>query len=248
MPLQGKRALVTGISGGIGLAVAKRFLNSGAAVLGTFRKENESLAALAREAREKEQELRIFRLDTEDRGAVDKTIRSEIRAFGGIDILVYCIGIADPQPLFAADADAWEKLVETNLFSAMRITQAAIVPLISRKGGAVIYVSSVFGSVGGAGQSAYCASKGALDAMARAAALELAGKKIRVNTVAPGFIDTPMTAEFTEDFRAECLRDIPLKRFGSPDEVAALCEFLAGDDAAYITGQTFRIDGGLTAR
>jgi len=102
--------------------------------------------------------------------------------------------------------------------------------------------------VGGQGQPSYCASKAALDAMTRAAALELAAKNIRINTVAPGFIETEMTAGFDESFRRSCMENIPLKRFGKPEEVAALCEFLAGDDAQYITGQTFVIDGGLLAR
>ena len=129
----------------------------------------------------------------------------------------------------------------------MRISQAVIVPLISRKKGAIIHISSIFGSLGGIGQSSYCASKAGMDAMTRALSLELAAKKIRVNTIAPGFIETEMTAGFTPEFRASSEQQIPMKRFGKPEEVAALCAFLASDDAAYITGQTFVIDGGLSA-
>ena len=127
----------------------------------------------------------------------------------------------------------------------MRIMQSAIVPL-ARKGGAIINISSVFGIKGGIGQSSYCASKGALDAMTRAAALELAGKNIRVNAVAPGFIETEMTAGFDEKFRAESIARIPMKRFGKPEEIADLCAFLISDRAKYITGQSFVIDGGLS--
>ena len=128
----------------------------------------------------------------------------------------------------------------------MRIMQGAIVPLVSKKGGAIVNISSVFGIRGGVGQSGYCASKGALDAMTRAAATELAGKNIRVNTVAPGFIETEMTAGFDEKFRTESLAKIPMKRFGKPEEVAELCAFLISDKAKYITGQSFVIDGGLS--
>ena len=238
--LTGKNVLITGISGGIGLAAAKRFLAAGARVCGSYRTWKPCLEELGPEAV-------LFQMDTENLDEISGILKAQIRAFGGIDVLVNCIGITRPEPLFSANASAWENVVKSNLFSAMRITQAAIVPLVSRKKGAIIHISSIFGSVGGAGQSSYCASKAGLDAMTRALSLELAGKNIRVNTVAPGYIETEMTKSFTPDQRRECEEMVPMKRFGKPEEVAALCEFLASDDAAYITGQTFVIDGGLSA-
>ena len=238
--LTGKNVLITGVSGGIGLAAAKRFLASGARVCGSYRTWKPCLEELGPEAV-------LFQMDTENRDEISGILRAQIRAFGGIDVLVNCIGITHPEPLFSANASAWENVVKSNLFSAMRITQAAIVPLVSRKKGAIIHISSIFGTVGGVGQSSYCASKAGLDAMTRALSLELAGKNIRVNTVAPGYIETEMTKSFTPDQRRECEEMVPMKRFGKPEEVAALCEFLASDDAAYITGQTFVIDGGLSA-
>ncbi len=236
--LSGKKALITGISGGIGYAVARKFTAEGAQVLGSYRTVRPELEALG---------AKLFALDTDDRDSIAKTIKEEVRIFGGVDILVNCIGMTDPKPLFAASADEWEKVVETNLFSAMRIMQSIIVPMISRKSGSIINIGSVFGQVGGVGQSSYCASKSALEGMTRAAALELARKNVRVNTVAPGFIETDMTAGFNEKFREECIAKIPMKRFGKPEEVAELCAFLASSKAAYITGQTFVIDGGLSA-
>ncbi|MBO6229576.1 MAG: SDR family oxidoreductase [Ruminiclostridium sp.] len=234
--LEGKKVLVTGISGGIGYACGKLFIDEGANVLGSYRTMKPELETLG---------AKLFQLDINDRDNIAKTVKAEIRAFGGIDALVNCIGITAPEPLFAADPAKWENVVETNLFSAMRIMQSAIVPL-ARKGGAIINISSVFGIKGGIGQSSYCASKGALDAMTRAAALELAGKNIRVNAVAPGFIETEMTAGFDEKFRAESIARIPMKRFGKPEEIADLCAFLISDRAKYITGQSFVIDGGLS--
>ena len=237
--LNEKKVLITGISGGIGMAVARRFLEEGALVLGSYRSWNDSLDQLDQAV--------LFPMDTGNRDEISGILRSAIRSFGGIDVLVNCIGITHPEPLFSADASAWEQVIQTNLFTAMRISQAVIVPLISRKKGAIIHISSIFGSLGGIGQSSYCASKAGMDAMTRALSLELAAKKIRVNTIAPGFIETEMTAGFTPEFRASSEQQIPMKRFGKPEEVAALCAFLASDDAAYITGQTFVIDGGLSA-
>lgn len=234
--LEGKKVLITGVSGGIGLACGKLFIAEGAEVLGSYRTMKPELENIG---------AKLFALDTNDRDSIAKTVKAEIRSFGGIDALVNCIGITAPEPLFAADPAKWESIIETNLFSAMRIMQGAIVPLV-KKGGAIVNISSVFGIRGGIGQSGYCASKGALDAMTRAAALELAGKNIRVNTVAPGFIETEMTAGFDEKFREESIARIPMKRFGKPEEVAELCAFLISDRAAYITGQSFVIDGGLS--
>ena len=234
--LEGKKVLVTGISGGIGAACAKLFIAEGAEVLGSYRAMKPELETLG---------AKLFMLDTSDRDNIAKTVKAEIRAFGGIDGLVNCIGITAPEPLFAADPAKWENIVETNLFSAFRIIQGAIVPLV-KKGGSVVNISSVFGIRGGIGQSAYCASKGAIDAMTRAAAVELAGKKIRFNTVSPGFIDTEMTAGFDEKFRSECIAKIPMKRFGKPEEVAELCAFLISDRSGYITGQSLVIDGGMS--
>lgn len=241
--IKDKRILIAGASGGIGLACAQMALKEEAFVLGSYRAMNEKLSSLNETYPDR---LTTFELDISDRDKTGDTVRKAVRSFGGIDAVINCIGVTSPAPLFSADPDEWEKTVKTDLFSAFRIMQSVIVPLVSRRGGAVVNISSVYGSRGGIGQSSYCAAKAGIEGLTRAAALELAGKNIRVNAVAPGFIETNMTDVLDERFRQKALSEIPMKRFGTADEVAALCLFLISDAAAYITGQTFTADGGLS--
>lgn len=241
--LDGKRAVVIGASGGIGLACTRLFLAEGARVAGSYRRKSAALEELsAREAA-----LHTFSLDLTAAEEIAAQMKGAIDALGGIDILVNAAGITKPALFHAAKPEEWRAVLESNLMGAFHATQSVILPLMRAGGGSIIEISSVYAERGGAGQSSYCASKAALLGMTRALSVELAAKKIRVNAVAPGFIDTAMTQGFSEKQREQFLARIPMKRFGKSEEVAEICAFLASDKASYITGQVFTIDGGLSA-
>lgn len=239
--LDGKKAIIIGASGGIGLACAKLFLAENAIVAGSYRKENEEFSKLS-----ENHNFISFQLDLSNTDEISSEIKETVKKLGGVDILVNAAGITEPELLFSADPEKWKNVIKTNLFGIFHTMQSVIVPMISGKSGSIINISSVFGIRGGMAQSSYCASKAGIIGLTKSAAIELAGKKIRVNAVAPGYIETAMTNNFSEDFRKKCIDEIPMKRFGTAKEVAELCVFLAGSQSEYITGQTFIIDGGLS--
>lgn len=238
--LEGKKALIIGASGGIGLACAEKFIEEGAEVLGSYRNTDINIEERYRDS------FSAFRLDLSDRESISSVIKSEVKKFGGVDILVNAAGITCPEPLFSSKSESWENVISCNLLGTYSVMQSVMMPMLSRGKGAIINISSVFGIRGGKGQSSYCASKAGIIGLTKSAALEMAVKKIRVNAVAPGYIETAMTDGFDERFRKKCIEDIPMKRFGKAEEVADICAFLASDKAEYITGQTFVIDGGLS--
>lgn len=240
--LDGKKAIIIGASGGIGLACAKEFLAEGAIVSGSYRRMNDSLAQL-----EGTENFSTFQLDLNHQENIQPTLKAAINNLGGVNILVNAAGVSNPELLHAANIAEWHNVIESNLMSVFYTMQGVIVPMLKSGGGSIVNVSSVFGIKGGVGQSSYCASKAGIIGMTKAAAVELAAKKIRINAVAPGFIGTAMTENFSEKQRQKYLSEIPMKRFGTVKEVAELCIFLASDKSTYITGQTFIIDGGLSA-
>lgn len=241
--LDGKKAVVIGASGGIGRACAEKFLQEGAVVCGSYRGGEENLKALSENYGGA---FHGFYLDLSDKESVAPSVKAAVKLLGGIDILINAAGITCPELIFSAKRDLWENVISGNLTGAFQTIQSVAVPMMSKKRGSIINISSVFGARGGIGQSSYCASKAGLEGLTRAAALEMAAKNVRVNCVAPGYIETAMTEGFDEEYRRKCTEKIPLKRFGKPCEVAELCAFLASDKSAYITGQTFIIDGGLS--
>ena len=241
--LDGKRAVIVGASGGIGMACAEAFMAEGARVAGTYRRKSAALEELAR----RQERLALLPLDVGSVSQVTDCMKEAVRLLSGIDILVNAAGIHRPALLHAADPEEWGEAVAVNLMGAFHVTQSVILPMMRAGGGSIVEISSVYGERGGIGQSSYSAAKAGVLGLTRSAAVELASKKIRVNAIAPGFIDTAMTEGLSEKFRQQALAHIPMKRFGSPGEIAELAVFLAGPKSSYITGQVFVIDGGLSA-
>jgi 3-oxoacyl-[acyl-carrier protein] reductase len=242
--LEGKIALVTGASAGIGRATALELAREGAAVavLARSRDKLESLAAEIRAAGGKALALAA---DVSDAGAVQEAVDTAILELGGLHLLVNNAGITRDNLILRMKDEDWDAVLETNLKSAFLFCRAAAKHFLRQKEGGIINIASVVGLTGNAGQANYAASKGGLIAFTLSLAKELASRGIRVNAVAPGFIETAMTDALPESARESTRSLIPLGRFGSPLEIAKVVAFLAGPGASYITGATLRVDGGL---
>lgn len=241
-PFENKVVVVTGGSRGIGRAIVERFAAQGARVFFTYhQREDQAQAVVAACGAEK------IQCSQTDAAAIDAAVQHIVTAAGRIDVLVNNAGITRDNWLMLMPADDWNQVLDTNVSGAFRWCKAISRVMLGARAGIIINIASISGLVGVAGQTNYCASKGALLAFSRALAAELGAKGIRVNTVVPGFIETDMTAKVPKPIRDQSLQRILLKRFGKSAEVAAAVTFLASDDASYIMGQTLVVDGGLTA-
>jgi 3-oxoacyl-[acyl-carrier protein] reductase len=241
--LKGKSALVTGASRGIGRAIATRLATQGATVVAAARAQNaaDTVSAITSGGGKAE----VASADVSDAAAVDALVGGTLERHGRIDILVNNAGIAKDQLMLRMKRDDWDQVIATNLTAAFALTQAVLRPMIRQKRGRIVCISSVVGQSGNAGQANYAASKAGLIGFAKAVAQEVASRNITVNVVAPGLIETDMTRAITDNAREEWAARIPLKRLGTPEDIAAAVCFLASDEAAYITGQVLAVNGGM---
>lgn len=242
--LDGRVALVTGASRGIGRAIAVRLARRGAKVACVATSADRCQDTVDACAGHTEG-ARAFGVDVSDLGAVTELVAEVQKELGGLDILVNNAGVTRDQLLLRMTEEDFDRVIAVNLKGAWNFTKVAARPLM-KVGGRIVNISSVVGLTGNAGQSNYAASKAGLIGLTRSLAKELAGRKVCVNAVAPGFIATDMTADIDEKAAAELKANIPLARIGEADEIASAVDFLAGPGGAYITGQTLVVDGGLS--
>ena len=242
MLLAGKTAIVTGASRGIGKAIASEFVRQGAQVAFTYHSSEEKARAL-------EAELgwgaRGFRSDASSVEAAEQLVADVVAAFGTVDIVVNNAGITDDTLMLRMSESQWDRVIEVNLKSCFALTKAVLKTMLKARSGSIINISSVVGVQGNAGQANYAASKAGILGFTKSVALELGSRNIRCNAIAPGFIETEMTGALDEATVQGWREAIPLKRGGTPEDVASACVFLACDMSSYITGQTLRVDGGM---
>ena len=240
--LSGRNALVTGSTRGIGHAIASTLAGAGArvAIVGRDEARAEAVAAALGQG------AQGFACDVADLAQVSALIRDVEQAFGGIDILVNNAGVTRDNLMLRLKDDDWNAVIDANLRGAFATIRAATRGMMKRRWGRIINISSVVGLTGNKGQTNYAASKAGLIGLTKSVAKEFASRGILANVVAPGFIDTEMTAAMTPEARAAISQQIPLERLGTPGDIASVVAFLASDHAAYITGQVLVVDGGLS--
>ena len=239
--LKGKKVLVTGASGGIGKAIAMQLSSSGAdlCLTGRNKSELENLQKIIGG------NCQIIISDLSNSEGINNLADQAQEIMGQIDILVNNAGITKDNLFMRMSEDDWNDVININLNSIFKLTKQLIKGMIKRRYGRIINITSVIGVAGGAGQSNYSASKAGIIAMSKSLAQEVGSRSVTVNSIAPGFIETNMTAELSDDRKEDILRSISVGRLGKPDDIAGAVCFLASDKASYITGQTIHINGGM---
>ena len=243
--LEGKVAVITGASRGIGKAIAQRFVQQGATVAFTYRSSDEKARSLEAELTAAGGIARGFKSNAGSLAESEQLIAEVVEAFGTVDILVNNAGITRDTLLMRMSEDQWDEIMEVNLKSCFNLTKGVLRTMLKARSGSIINMSSVVGITGNAGQANYSASKAGILGFTKSVALELGSRSIRCNAIAPGFIETEMTAELDEATVQGWREGIPLKRGGTPEDIANACVFLASDMSSYITGQTLSVDGGM---
>jgi len=243
--LQGKTAVITGASRGIGKAIAVKFASEGADIAFSDLAYDQAAEQLENECRKMGVKCRGYAFDAGSFDDGESFIGKVIEDFGKIDILVNNAGIARDNILMRMNENEWDMVMKVNLKSAFNLTRVAHKHMIKQRSGSIINMSSVVGVSGNAGQSNYGASKAGLIGFTKSIAKELGSRSVRCNALAPGFIETEMTAKLTDEIRKNWIDDIPLKRPGTPDDVANAALFLASDLSSYVTGQVLQVCGGL---
>jgi len=243
--LAGKVALVTGATRGIGRAIALKFASEGADVAFTYRSQQEAADSLVAEIESFGVKAKAYRSDAADFAQAHETVEDAKNAFGHIDILVNNAGITKDGLMMRMDEQQWDDVIDTNLKSAYNFIHACTPVMARQRNGSIINMTSVVGVNGNAGQCNYAASKAGLIALAKSIAKEMGPRGIRANCIAPGFIDTDMTSALPEDVRDGWTKNIPLRRGGTPEDVASVALFLASEMSSYVTGQVINCCGGM---
>lgn len=244
--LENKTAIISGASRGIGRAIALELAGHGAAISFSYLKNDVDAKKLEEELAASGVKAKSFKVDIKDFEAVADWAAKTKELFNGLDIVVNNAGIIKDKALMSMEKQDWQEVIDTNLTGTYNLTRACIIGLLKQRNGCIINISSVSGIIGLNRQTNYSASKAGVIGFTKALAKEVGPYNIRVNAVAAGFIETDMTKDLKEAFKNQMLGQIPLARFGRPEEVAKAVRFLAGDEAQYITGETIVIDGGLS--
>lgn len=239
--LNGKVALVTGASRGIGKAIAEKLVAAGATVIGTATSEGGAQAISDYLAANGAGKV----LNVADAQSIQTLLDEINEQHGGVDILINNAGITRDNLLLRMKDDEWQDIMDTNLTAIFKLSKAVLKGMMKKRHGRIVNVGSVVGSTGNAGQANYAAAKAGVIGFSKSMAREVASRGITVNVVAPGFIDTDMTKSLTDEQKAAIFSDIPANRLGLPEEIAAAVAFLVSNDAAYITGETLHVNGGM---
>jgi 3-oxoacyl-[acyl-carrier protein] reductase len=245
MRLKEKIALVTGASRGIGKAIALHLAEEGAQIIINYAKNSEKAKEVVAAVESTGGKALAMQADVSCWQEVEKMVDSIYEKFGRIDILVNNAGVNRDELLISMEKEDWDAVINTNLGGLFHCTKAVAKYMMIQKSGRIINMSSVAGERGGRGQSNYAASKGGVNAFTRSVAMELAPKKITVNAIAPGVIETEMSSTVIRRAKDFILNSVALKRLGQPEEIAKVVAFLASDDSSYITGEVIRVDGGF---